>query len=135
MPQGLSGILDSNIHPTLVAYTVRCNNFAGDRNHSVNHRLPLRNWTAGQVDGLQVSVQRFRSGVTRFPFLLTSLAEFVILLLHCQGTVLYCCYIDFWNGQETKTHHTRPRHTSCPRGMIKSIPLAFGVPFLMAGGF
>jgi hypothetical protein len=54
-----------------------------------------------------------RGGWHYSAILLTSLPVFVILLLHCQGTVLYFCYIDFWNEQETKTHHARPRHTSC----------------------
>jgi hypothetical protein len=85
-----------------VAATVHCNNCAGDRNHSVKHRLPLHNLTSRQIDGLQVLVRLFRSGVTLFRFPPHLPPDFIILLLHCQGTVLYCCYIDFWNEQETK---------------------------------
>lgn len=92
IPQSLSGILDLNIHSTLVVYivvAVRFNNYAGDRNYRVNHRLPLYSLTAGQVDGLQVLVQRFRSGVTlfRYPPHLPPCFRNIIITLPGHGTV------------------------------------------------
>jgi hypothetical protein len=92
IPHSLSGILDLNIHSTLVAYivvTAGCNNFAGDGNYRLNHRLPLYSLTAGQVDGLQVLVQRFRSGVTlfRYPPHLSPCFRNIINTLPGHGTV------------------------------------------------
>jgi len=72
-----------------IVVTVRCNNVAGDRNYKVNHRLPLYSLTAGQVDGLQVLVQRFRSGMTlfRYPPHLPPSFRNIIITLPGHGTV------------------------------------------------
>ena len=105
MPQSLSGILDSNIHPTLVAcivVIVHCNNFASGMNHGVNHRLPLYNLTAGQVDGLQVLVQRFRSGMTllRFPPHLPPWFRNIII-----ARARYCIFATLIFGTSKKQKH------------------------------